>query len=175
MLRTLAVSFAGLLAATAANVPSNVTFYKDVLPILQNRCQECHRPGEIAPMSFLTYSDTRPWSKAIREAVLVRKMPPWFAAPNYGHFANDRSLSKQEMDTLANWAEAGAIEGDGKDGPPTHVWPQGWNIGTPDAVLEMPQAFPIPASGAVEYQYVILPTRFSEDKCVQQVEVRPSD
>jgi hypothetical protein len=150
-------------------------FYKDVLPILQSRCQECHRPGEIAPMSFLTYDDARPWAKAIREATLMRKMPPWFADPEYGRFANDRSLSKQEIDTLTNWAEGGALEGEAKDAPPPRAWPQGWNIGTPDVVIEMPQAFPIPASGAIEYQYVILPTRFSEDKWVQQVEVRPSD
>lgn len=126
-------------------------------------------------MPLLTYGDTRPWAKAIRQAVVTRKMPPWFADPNYGHFANDRSLSKQEIATLANWAEAGAMEGDAKDGPPPRTWPQGWNIGTPDAVLETPQAFPIPASGEIEYQYIILPTHFSEDKWVQNVEVRPSD
>src|ERR1700691_1240476 len=151
------------------------TFYRDVLPILQNRCQECHRSGEIAPMPFLNYAETRPWAKAIREAVLTRKMPPWFADPRYGHFANDRSLSKPEIDTLLHWVDAGSQAGDPKDAPPARAWPRGWSIGPPDAVLEMPHAFPIPASGAIEYQYIILPTRFSEDQWVQQVEVRPSD
>lgn len=126
-------------------------------------------------MSFLTYSGTRPWAKAIREAVLARKMPPWFADPNFGHFSNDRSLSKQEIDTLVHWVDGGAIEGDPKQGPQPRAWSQGWTIGTPDAVFEMPQAFPIPAGGAIEYQYVILPTRFDEDKWVQKVEVRPSE
>src|ERR1017187_2900882 len=173
-LRRWLVSLAASLPALAAATPSPV-FYKDVLPILQNRCQECHRPGEIAPMHFLSYADTRPWAKAIREAVLTRKMPPWFADPQYGHFANDRSLSKQEIDTLQHWVDAGAQEGSAKDAPSARAWPPGWNIGTPDAVFEMPQAVEIPASGAIEYQYIILPTRFSEDKWVQQVEVRPTD
>jgi hypothetical protein len=126
-------------------------------------------------MPFLSFTDTRPWAKAIREAVLTRKMPPWFADPRFGHFANDRSLAKYELDTLIQWVDAGAQEGDPKDAPPDRAWPPGWNIGTPDAVLEMPQAVPIPAKGAIEYQYVILPTRFNEDKWVQQVEVRPTD
>lgn len=126
-------------------------------------------------MSFLTYADTRPWAKSIRESVLTRKMPPWFADPNYGRFANDRSLSKSEIETLVNWVDAGAPEGDPNGGPPPRAWPQGWNIRTPDAVFEMPAAFPIPSEGVIEYQYVILPTRFSEDKWVDQVEVRPSD
>jgi hypothetical protein len=151
------------------------SFYKDVLPIVQNRCQECHRPGEIAPMHFLSYEETRPWAKAIREAVVARKMPPWFADPRYGHFSNDRSLSKTEIDTILHWADAGAPAGDAKDAPPMREWPEGWNIGAPDAVLEMPKAFPIPASGAIKYQYIILPTHFHEDRWVQQVEVRPSD
>lgn len=126
-------------------------------------------------MSFLTYSDSRPWAKAIRESVLNRKMPPWFADPNYGRFANDRSLSKREIDTLVNWVDAGAPEGVPKDGPPPRAWPQGWNIRPPDAVFEMPAAFPIPSEGVIEYQYIILPTHLTEDKWVDQVEVRPSD
>jgi hypothetical protein len=158
-----------------AGAASPPVFYKDVLPILQNRCQECHRPGEIAPMAFLNYAETRPWAKAIREAVLTRKMPPWFADPQFGHFANDRSLSAQEIDTLLHWVDAGSQEGSPQDAPPVRAWPPGWNIGTPDAVFEMPHAVSIPASGAIEYQYIILPTRFREDKWVQQVEVRPSD
>jgi Copper type II ascorbate-dependent monooxygenase, C-terminal domain len=166
-----------LLLLLLANLPISAApvFSKDILPIIQDRCQQCHRPGEIAPMSFLTYSDTRPWAKAIRESAITRKMPPWFADPNYGHFANDRSLSKQEIETLVNWADGGAPEGDPKDAPPPRVWPQGWNISTPDAVFEMPAPFPIPKEGAIEYQYIILPTHFTEDKWVDRVEVRPSD
>lgn len=126
-------------------------------------------------MPFLSFEETRPWAKAIREAVLTRKMPPWFADPEYGRFANDRSLSKLEIDTLVKWADGGAFEGNPKDAPRARAWPQGWNIGKPDATFEMPRAFPIPAKGAIEYQYIILPTRFMEDRWIQQVEVRPSD
>ncbi|MBZ5607037.1 MAG: thiol-disulfide isomerase [Acidobacteriia bacterium] len=126
-------------------------------------------------MSFRTYAETRPWAKAIRQAVVTRKMPPWFADPAYGHFANDRSLSKTEIQTLADWADSGALAGDRKDAPPPRDWPSGWNIGTPDAVFEMPAEFPIPASGAVDYQYVILATRFAEDKWIERVEVRPGN
>ena len=150
-------------------------FDKDVLPILQQHCQECHRTGEIAPMPFLTYAETRPWAKAIREQTAARKMPPWFADPAYGHFANDRSLSQAEIDTLAAWVKAGEPAGDPKDAPPPREWPQGWNIGRPDEVFQMPSAFSIPAKGAVDYQYLILPTHFTEDRWVQKVEVRPSD
>jgi hypothetical protein len=126
-------------------------------------------------MPFLTYSDTRPWAKAIREQAVARKMPPWFADPAYGHFANDRSLSQTEIDALANWVNAGAPAGDPKDAPSPREWPQGWNIGTPDEVFEMPAAFHVPAKGAVDYQYLILPTNFTEDKWVQKVEVRPDN
>ena len=167
------LTVAALLALPA--FAASPVFFGDVLGILQNRCQQCHRPGEIAPMSFLTYADTRPWAKAIRDSVLTRKMPPWFADPHFGHFANDRSLSQREIDTLVNWVDSGAPEGNPKDGPPPREWPPGWNIASPDAVFEMPQAFPIPPSGAIEYQYIILPTHLTADKWVEQVEVRPSD
>ena len=162
-------------AMASARAGTPATYYKDVVPILEQRCQECHRPGEIAPMPLLTYIETRPWAKSIRQAVLARKMPPWLADPKYGHFANDRSLSQLQMDTIVNWVDQGAPAGDPKNAPPPRVWPQGWTIGTPDAVFEMPKPFPIPAKGAIEYQYIILPTRFSRDTWIQKVEVRPSN
>ena len=126
-------------------------------------------------MPFRTYSETRPWAKAIRDAVVTHKMPPWFADPKYGHFANDRSLSSTEIRTLSDWADGGAPAGDSKDAPPPRLWPDGWNIGTPDAVFEMPAKFSVPARGAIDYQYVILPLHFSYDKWVERVEVRPRD
>jgi hypothetical protein len=163
------------LAALAPAAFAQPVFYKNILPILQTHCQECHRPGEIAPMPFLSYAKTRPWAKAIREQTIARRMPPWFADPKYGNFANDRSLSQSEIDTLAAWANSGADAGNPKDAPPPREWPQGWNIGAPDQVFEMPAAFAVPAKGAVDYQYLILPTHFSEDKWIQKVEVRPSN
>src|SRR6266853_801466 len=104
---------AGRVAALAAS--TSVTFNKDVLPILQNNCQQCHRPGEIAPMSLLTYSEARPWAKAMKAAVVSQKMPPWFADPKVGHFSNDKRLSEAQIQTLVSWADNGAPEGDAKD------------------------------------------------------------
>ena len=167
----LSACFAGIALAGTAQV----TFTRDVLPILQNHCQECHRPGEAAPMAFLNYQQVRPWAKAIREAVLIRKMPPWFADPHYGKFQNDRRLSQQEIGTLVAWSDGGAREGDMKDAPPPRQFVDGWDIGQPDAVFEMPQAYAVPAAGTVEYQYVVIPTGFSEDKWVQFAECRPGN
>ena len=149
------------------------TFFRDVLPILENRCQECHRKGEMAPMPLTTYGETRPWAKAIREAVRTRKMPPWFADPCCGHFLNDRSLTAAEIETLSQWAERGAPKGNETDAPSPRQWIQGWNLGTPDLILGMSQPFPVPAQGTVEYQYFTVPTHFNEDRWVQAVEVKP--
>ncbi len=150
-----------------------LTFYRDVLPILQNRCQECHRPGQMGPMPLRTYEETRPWAKAIRDQVRARKMPPWPAEG--GHFSNDRSLSAAEIETLANWADSGAVKGDLRDAPAAKIWPEGWNLPRHDLELAMPKAFEVPASGAVEYQYFPVHTGFKEDRWVQAVEVRPGN
>lgn len=158
---------AALLAAT--------TFDRDVLPILQSRCQQCHRPGQIAPMPFVTYRQTRPWAKAILEAVLSGKMPPWFADPAYGDFANNPGLSKHEIETIARWVHDGAIEGNALETPPARTWTSDWNIGKPDHILEMPKPVAVPASGAIEYQYIILAGDFVRDTWVQKVEVRPGN
>jgi len=162
------------IAATAAP-NSTVTFYRDVLPILQKNCQECHRPGEVAPMSLLTYQDARPWAKAIKAAVKTEKMPPWFLNPKYeDHFSNSRKLSQAEIDTLVAWADNGSLEGDNKDKPAPRVFVDGWNI-KPDLVIEMPTEFPVPASGAVEYQYMRVKGNFSEDVWIEAAEMRPGD
>jgi len=166
------VPFAWLLSLLAIGPP---TFYRDVLPILQNRCQQCHRPGEVAPTPFLTYRQVRPWAKAIREAVALKRMPPWFAEPGYGPFANDRSLSQQQIETLLQWADSGAPEGDAHDAPPAPHWVADWNIRTPDLVLQMPHPFSIPGAGDVDYQYIVVPTGFTEDKWVEMAELRPSN
>src|ERR1051326_6099663 len=172
MLKTLALAFAGVLAATAATAPANVTFNKDVLPVLQNRCQECHRPGEIAPMSFTTYKDTRAWAKAIKTAVVTKQMPPWFADSHYGKFANDRALSQAEIETLVAWTDGGSKPGNAKDAPKAREFFEGWSMGKPDLVLTMPQAVDVPASGVVEYTYVVIPTNFTEDRWIQAAETR---
>jgi hypothetical protein len=165
------LSSCAALAAWAA--PNPVTFHKDVEPLLQARCQTCHRPGEAAPMSLLTYKEARPWAAAIKQAVLVRKMPPWYADPAHGSFANDRRLSKEEIATLVAWVEGGAKEGDPKDAPKPVTFTEGWAMGKPDQVIQMPLPYHVPASGTVEYTYFVVPTGFTEDRWVQQVEVRP--
>src|SRR5271157_4138051 len=136
------VLIAGCLVGVAA-MAATPTFNKDVLPILQNNCQECHRPGEIAPFSLLTYTDARPWAKAMKAAVVSQKMPPWFADPKIGHFANDRRLSDAQIQTLVAWVDAGAPEGDAKDKPAPRKFQEGWNL-KPDMVIEMPKPFQLP-------------------------------
>jgi hypothetical protein len=163
-----------LLAAPMAQA-ADPTFYKDVLPILQNRCQECHRPGELGPMALQTYQQVRPYAASIKEQVLSRKMPPWDADPKVGHFANDRSLSQHEIDTLTAWATTGAKEGRAADAPAPRTFVAGWNIDKPDLEIKVAQPFHVPATGVVDYQYIVLPTQFKEDTWVRMAEVRPSE
>jgi hypothetical protein len=165
----------GATSDTAPPTPGKTTFYKDVLPILQNNCQSCHRPGEVAPMSLLTYEDARPYAMAMKLAVLTKKMPPWYADPQFGHFANERKLTPQEVRTLVSWVDGGAQAGDPKDKPAPVSFVDGWNIGKPDMVLEMPQAYNIPAEGTVEYQYMVIPAGFKQDTWVRAAEVRPGN
>lgn len=161
----------GISQASAAGAP---TFYKDVLPIVQAHCQSCHRPGEVAPFSLLTYKDARPWAKAIKKAVTARQMPPWFADPAYGHFSNDRRLDSKSIETLNAWADAGAPAGNEADAPPALTFNDGWNL-KPDIVVELPKPFQVPARGTVNYKYVLVKTNFPEDMWISAAEMRPSN
>jgi hypothetical protein len=152
-----------------------VEFHKDIEPLLQAHCQTCHRPGEIGPMPLLTYEQARPWAKSIRQAVVTRKMPPWFADNSVQHYSNDSSLSNAEIEEIKNWVDAGAPEGDPKLAPSPSTFVDGWNIGKPDMIVEMPAAYEIPARGTIEYTYIIIPTNFKEDMWVRALEVRPQD
>jgi Copper type II ascorbate-dependent monooxygenase, C-terminal domain len=149
------------------------TFYRDVVPILQQHCQSCHRAGEIAPTSLVTYAETKPQAQAVAIAARNHAMPPWFADPSVGHFANDPSLSPKEISMLKAWADGGAPAGDPNDAPPPRKWANGWNIPQPDLVVTMPKAVALPADGDVDYTYEIVPSGFTEDKWVQMSEVRP--
>jgi hypothetical protein len=175
------LSLCGLLMGTAATSdtapppPGRTTFYKDVLPILQNNCQSCHRAGEVAPMSLMTYEDARPWAIAIKMAVLTQKMPPWYADPQYGHFSNERKLTPQQIKTLVTWVDGGAQPGDPKDAPQPVKFVDGWNIGVPDRVIEMPIAYNVPAEGTVDYQYMVIPGGFTQDTWVKAAEIRPGN
>jgi hypothetical protein len=153
--------------------PVPPTFYRDVLPILQGHCQSCHREHEIA-MPLVTYEQTKPWAKRIAAAVQMKMMPPWFADPRYGRFANDPSLTESEISLIEAWAAAGAPAGDEHDAPPPRHWTVGWNVAKPDMVVTLPKPVQIPAQGEVEYTYEIVPTHFSEDKWVQMSELKPS-
>jgi hypothetical protein len=159
----------------SATTAASVTFTKDVAPIIQKNCQVCHRPGEVAPMSFMNYKEVRPWAKSIREKVVAREMPPWFADPKHGEFSNDCRLSQKEIDTIVAWVEGGAKEGDPKDMPPNPKFTAGWQIGQPDVVLPMTVEFSIPAEGVIPYKYFVVPTNFTEDKFVQYAEIRAGD
>ncbi len=150
------------------------TFYRDVLPILQQHCQSCHRAGEIGPMQLMSYAQTRPFARAIADSAAKRDMPPWFADPAIGHFSNDPSLTRQEIETLVHWADAGAPAGDPHAAPPPRQWPEGWTIPQPDVVVRMPKPVALPAHGDVDYTYEIVPTGFTEGKWVQMSEIRPS-
>jgi hypothetical protein len=162
----------GISALAADN--ASVSFHKDVEPILQKNCQTCHRPGQVAPMSFLTYQNVRPWAKAMKTAVLTRKMPPWFADPHYGPYLNDRSLKQSDMETIAKWADAGAPEGDPKDAPAAVQWPEEWAI-KPDLIVDGPTTN-VPASpknNVVEWMTVVMPSGFTKDTWVTSVQIKP--
>jgi hypothetical protein len=154
--------------------PARVTFYKDVAPVLQKNCETCHRPGQIAPMAFQTYESTRPWARAIKEAVVSKKMPPWFADGGSAHILNDRSLKPAEIEMLATWADAGAPAGNPSDAPAPIVWPDGgWQI-KPDLIVDGP-SYDVPAKGVVEWTWFVVPGNFTEDTWVTSVEVKPSE
>jgi mono/diheme cytochrome c family protein len=169
------IAFPASHATETKSSAKNVTFNKDVAPIFFKSCAECHRPGESAPFSVLSYKDVRPWAKSIREKVVNREMPPWHADPHIGEWANDRRLKQQEIDAITAWIDGGAQEGNAKDLPAAPQFAEGWTIGKPDVVIEMPEEFTLGASGPDEYQYFDVPTNFTEDKYVQIAEARPGN
>jgi mono/diheme cytochrome c family protein len=175
----LRISLFGLLAGVAALAAdtgsTQVTFHKDVEPILQRNCQGCHRPGEAAPMSLLGYKEARPWAKAIKAAVITKKMPPWYADPHYGKFANQRGLTEDQIRTLVTWADTGGAEGNPSDARPPMHFVEGWQISKPDQVFEMQAPFEVPPNGTIDYQYLVIPTGFTKDTWVQEAEVRPGN
>ena len=162
------------ISAASAQEPGLPTFYKDVLPILQQHCQVCHRPGEIAPMPFVTYRQTKPWASAIVNAVIRKKMPPWFADPRVGRFSNDPSLTSSQIQAISSWVKADAPAGNPRDAPPPRHWAKGWIIPKPDLAVKMSKPVRLPSNGDVEYTYEIVPTGFTQDRWVQMCEIRPS-
>jgi mono/diheme cytochrome c family protein len=151
------------------------TFNKDIAPILYANCTSCHRPGEIAPMSLVTYKDARPWAKSIASRVSDGTMPPWHADPAHGSFSNERRLTEAQKATIARWVSGGAPEGKPEDLPAQPSYGDGWNIGQPDVILSMQEDYPIPATGTVPYQYLEVPANFPEDRYITSWEVRPGN
>ena len=149
------------------------TFYRDVLPILQEYCQVCHRKGGIAPVAFEIYENTARYAAAIQAAVQNRSMPPWFAEKGIGKFSNDPSLTDEEIALLAGWAAAKAPVGNPADAPPPKTWAERWTIPAPGLEIKMAEAVTIPADGDVGYTYEILPTNFKEGRWVQASEILP--
>ena len=161
-------------AKTAAKAP---TFARDVAPIMFNKCANCHRPGEVAPMSLLSYDDARPWAKAIKSKVVAREMPPWGADMTQTlPMRNDVSLTQKEIDTIAAWVDGGAVKGNAADMPVVPALASGWTYGTePDAILEMPVEFDIPAEGEVGVQMFYSKVPWTEDRFAEVVELHPSN
>lgn len=163
---------AGVISSHSEASRDHITFNKDVASIFYKNCVECHRPGEIAPMSLITYKDARAWARSIKEKVLTREMPPWHADPQVGQFINDRRLSQRDIDTIAAWVDGGAKEGD-PNVLPSPKFVDGWNIGKPDAVFYMPGPYVVPASGILDYKYFSVPTNFKRDVYIEAAEIRP--
>lgn len=152
-----------------------ITYSRHVAAILQKNCQECHRPGQIGPFALMTYDDAVAWADTIREVIQDQRMPPWYADPRYGHFANDRRLPSADKKTLLQWLDNGRPRGDEKDLPPPRKWESDWTIGKPDLILSMPEEFAVPATapkGGIEYQFITIQTNFKEDRWVVRAEAK---
>ncbi len=168
-LRVSALCFA--LAGLSMAAP---VYTRDVAPILYKHCVQCHKPKDIAPMSFLDYKSTRPWARSIREAVLSRKMPPWFADPKHGQFSNDPSLTKAEIETVRQWADSGAKEGDAKDLPPAPVFTEGWQLGKPDIVVDIGTDHEV-KPGNDAYEHFVVPSNLKEGVWIRAAEIKPGN
>jgi peroxiredoxin len=151
-----------------------VTYTRDVLPILQENCQQCHRPGEVGPFSLMTYKQAVNWASDIKEYTQERKMPPWKPVEGPA-FHNERKLSEKDLATLAAWVDGGTPPGDPKDAPPTRQFTEGWQLGQPDLVLTVPDEMTVGPSGKDLFRVFVLPTNEAEDKFVTAVEVRPGN
>lgn len=168
----------GVLAASGAVRAQSErppTFSNQVSRIFYGACVDCHRPSGMAPMSLITYEEARPWARAIKRKVESRQMPPWHADPAVGKFANDISLTADEIDTIHDWVDAGAPEGDKADLPKPPVYSEGWSIGPPDLVFKMPVGIRVPADGALPYVFATIPTSLTHDIWVRGIELKPTD
>src|SRR5262249_39317027 len=162
--------------AELAPVPAtDLTFNEHVAPILHRNCAECHREGQVGPMALLDYDDAKGWAPTISEVVEQGRMPPWHADPRFGRFAEERRIADTERAILQGWAAAGAKEGDPKRRTAAPVFhDEGWAMGKPDLIVALPKPEDVPAEGVVEYRYVLVDPQITEDRWVQEVELRPT-
>ncbi|HEX6464552.1 MAG TPA: hypothetical protein VFZ98_08870 [Vicinamibacterales bacterium] len=151
-----------------------VTFSENIAPIVYQNCVTCHRAGEAAPFPLITYEDVKKHAKTIVKVTGSRYMPPWHAAHGYGEFAGERRLTDEQIATIADWVNHGMPEGDPSKMPALPKFPEGWHLGTPDLILQMPAGFDLPASGPDVYRNFVIPTHLTEDKWVRAIEFRPS-
>lgn len=166
------------MVAAAADAPQQVTFTKDVAPIFQEHCQDCHHAGTVAPMSLVKYEEARPWARAIKQRVSAREMPPWFIDRNVGvqHYANDESLSDEEIATIVKWVDGGAQQGNPSDMPPARQFTddQAWQIGKPDVIITLPKDVVVKAHGADWWPDILVDPGLTEDRYIQALQIIPS-
>ena len=163
---------------SSATTEAAVTYAKDVAPIIFANCLVCHQPGQVAPMSFRNYKETRPWARAIKEKVQSREMPPWFADPRYGSWLNDRQLSQLQIDTISSWVDAGAPMGERSDLPQLPTFSNAWalgDLGEPDLIVPMPVTVEVPADGEEGYQQYYVKNELASDRFIKGIEVRPGN
>lgn len=163
----------GTASAASDRAGKAVTFSKDVAPILQKRCEECHRPGGVAPMSFVTYEQARPWARAIKERVVKREMPPFHALGAVGRYHDDPRLTESEIATIRDWVDGGAAKGDLKHLPAPAVWKDRWAFGQPDLVVSPSRPFTLKKDGKDLYVFFVFDHVFAEDTWISSVQVRP--
>ena len=155
------------------NGDGDVTYARDIAPLLNRHCVECHRQGEIAPFALTSYAEVAGWAETITEVVNDNRMPPWHANPEYGHFSNDRRMSDDEKQLLARWVSAGTPEGDPRDLPAPPRFADGWRLPRVDQEIYMSdKPFHVPAEGTVNYKYYTVDPGFTEDKWVQAAECK---
>ena len=171
------VAVCAAIAALALSAQAQVTFSKNVAPILQERCQSCHHAGTFAPMSLVTYEETRPYAKAIKAKVAAREMPPWFIDKNVGvqNFSNDVSLTDDEIETISKWVDNGAPQGNPADMPPARQFEdsQSWLIGQPDLIVTLPKDFIVSASGPDQWPDLLVDPHLTDDRYIKGVQIIP--
>jgi Tfp pilus assembly protein PilF len=161
--------------AAPATPETKPTFTRDVAPIVWSRCASCHRPGEVGPMSLITYDDVKKRARQIAEITASRVMPPWPPEPGHGEFAGARRLTDRELSTIKRWVDEGAVEGDPRDLPPRPSWREGWQLGEPDLVVKMAEPFAVPAAGPDVFRKFVIPIPSAATKYVRAIEFRPGN